>query len=807
MKSVILVLFLWCASDVLHSQSTDLLHKPWAAQWITGPGEPLNMWSGTVPDELRDYRVYKFRKRFELDTKPESFIIHVSGDNRYKLFVNGQLVALGPARGDLFHWNFEAIDIAPYLQAGANVLASVVWNDGKTKPEAQVSHATAFIVQGNSSREEIVNTNTTWKSIRDESYQPLAVQVTGYYVAGPGELITMSRRVMGWEQRNVDDSSWKNARQLLQGIPKGVFTFAPAAWMLVPSPLPPMEMSIQRMHSVRNATGVSVPSSFPKTKTAITIPANTRASMLIDQEFLTNAYPTLIFSKGNHASLSLRYAEALYIHKDENIRGSWIPTMPKGNRNDVEGKVFIGKMDSVLSDGTMQQTFTPLWWRTYRYVLLTVQTKDEALVIDDLYGTFTGYPFALKAKFNAGDNRLSKNLEIGWRTARLCAFETYMDCPYYEQLQYIGDTRIQALVTLFNSGDNRMVKNAITLSDQSRLAEGITMSRYPTASTQIIPGFSLWWIGMVHDFWRYQPDETYVKDRLAGTREVLSFFHRYQQADGSLKNVPYWIFTDWVNSKGWKDGIAPLSAAGESSILDLHLLWTYQLAAELENHLGLKELATAYEHRATQLKNTIQSKYWDASRGLYADTSDKNLFSQHANTLAILTGMISGSEAAAVAGKLLSDASLAPASIYYKYYLHQALVKAGLGDQYLHWLGKWNENIDMGLTTWAEMSDVSKSRSDCHAWGSSPNVEFFRTVLGIDSDAPGFSKIKIEPHLGSLKKISGEIPHPSGKVAVKYELVKNKWKIELELPAGTTGVFVWKEKTYPLKTGKNNFDL
>jgi len=807
MKPVIFVLFLWCASGVLHSQSTDLLRKPWAAQWITGPGEPLNMWSGAVPDELRDYRVYKFRKRFALGTKPASFIIHVSGDNRYKFFVNEQLVALGPARGDLFHWNFETIDIAPYLQAGTNVLAAVVWNDGKAKPEAQVSHATAFIVQGNSSHEEIANTNTTWKSIRDESYQPLAVRVTGYYVAGPGELITMSRHVKGWERNDFDDEAWKNARQLLQGIPKGVFTFAPTAWMLVPSPLPLMEMVPQRMRSVRKASGISVPASFPKTKTTITIPANTRASVLIDQEFLTNAYPTLIFSKGNRASLSLRYAEALYVHKDENISGSWIPTMPKGNRNEVEGKVFIGKMDSVLSDGTLQQAFTPLWWRTYRYVLLTVQTKDEALVIDDLYGTFTGYPFGLKATFDAEDNRLSRNLEIGWRTARLCAFETYMDCPYYEQLQYIGDTRIQALVTLFNSGDNRMVKNAITLSDHSRLAEGITMSRYPTASTQIIPGFSLWWIGMVHDFWRYQPDEVYVKERLGGTREVLSFFHQYQQPDGSLKNVPYWIFTDWVSSNGWKDGIAPRSAEGESSILDLHLLWTYQLAAELENHLGLKELAADYEHRVTQLKNTIQSKYWDASRGLYADTPQKNFFSQHANALAILTRMINGEEAAAVTGKLLNDESLAPASIYYKYYLHQALIQAGLGDQYLDWLSKWNENIDMGLTTWAEMSDVSKSRSDCHAWGSSPNIEFFRTVLGIDSDAPGFRKVKIEPHLGSLKKVSGSIPHPEGTVAVMYAQIKSKWKIEVELPQAVSGSFVWKGESYPLKGGKNSFDF
>jgi hypothetical protein len=93
-----------------------------------------------------------------------------------------------------------------------------------------------------------------------------------------------------------------------------------------------------------------------------------------------------------------------------------------------------------------------------------------------------------------------------------------------------------------------------------------------------------------------------------------------------------------------------------------------------------------------------------------------------------------------------------------------ALVKAGLGERYLKWLDKWRENIAMGMTTWAEKEDVDGSRSDCHAWGSSPNIELFRTVLGVDSAAPGFTKVKIKPHLGGLQKAGGEMPHPQGKL-------------------------------------------
>ena len=113
----------------------------------------------------------------------------------------------------------------------------------------------------------------------------------------------------------------------------------------------------------------------------------------------------------------------------------------------------------------------------------------------------------------------------------------------------------------------------------------------------------------------------------------------------------------------------------------------------------------------------------------------------------------------------------------------------------------------MGLSTWAETSDVSTSRSDCHAWGASPNIEFFRTVLGIDSDAPGFAKVKITPHLGLIEDIAGEMPHPNGKISVKYKVVKNVLQAEVTLPDKVDGSLVWKNKIQPLKPGKNTFQL
>jgi hypothetical protein len=763
-----------------------LLHGPWKASWITAADE--------AP---RDYGVYYFRKNIELAAKPSTFVVHVSADNRYKLYVNQKLVSLGPARSDTYYWNYETVDLAPYLSTGKNTIAAEVWNDGDYRPEAQISLQTGFIMQGDTPTEEIINTNKTWKGIRDKAFKPITgIGWHPYYVAGPGERLDLNASIKGWDKADFDDSTWKNATRIDAGNPKG--TVNAFGWMLVPTPIPSMEMKLQRIEKLRKAEGVTVPSSFPATQTAVTIPANTTATLILDQTYLTNAFVTLNFSKGKNAGIGISYTESLFT----TLTGPG--GHAKGNRNDVDGKIFVGRRDSIIADGASGNSFTTLTWRTFRYIELKITTQNEPLVIDDIYGTFTGYPFQMNAKLETGNPEIQQMLDIGWRTARLCAVETYMDCPYYEQLQYVGDTRIQALVSFYNSGDDRLVRNAINQMDHSRLAEGITLSRHPSFSPQVISTFSLWYIGMLHDYWMYRPDSLFIKDKLAGARDVLNFFAKYQQADGSLKNTPYWTFVDWVNDKGWDFGQAPKSAKGTSAILDLQLMWAYQQAAQMEAKMGIPVFAAMYKAKAAQLKATIQRKYWDAGKKLYADTEDKQLFSQHTNSIALLAGMLNNTAEHDLALKLLNDTSLTKCTIYFKYYLHQALVKGGLGDDYLNWLSIWRDNIKMGLTTWAEISDLDHNRSDCHAWGASPNIEFYRTVLGVDTYAPGFSKIKIEPHLGVIKNISGEVPHPNGKVFAKYALVNGKWNVNISLPKGTTGIFVWKGKTFQLKTGSNN---
>lgn len=782
---IIALILMSITSGKSYSQSLNSANerKSWNANWISAQGIDGNA-----------YGVYYFRKNINVDEKPERFIIHVSADNRYKLFVNGELVSLGPARGDIYFWNYETLDLAPFLKSGENNISALVWNEGELRPEAQMSIRTAFILQGNTEKEEILNTNNSWKCMQDMGYSA----APSIFCASTGEMVDMRKSIMDWNAPTLDDSKWPNARILTRALVKGEWDGA--GWMLVPSTLPQMELKYDRIKSLRKIEGMTAPADFPETKTTVTIPAHTKVTMLLDQTYLTNAYLTLTFDKGENAQIGIKYAETLM----DEFTGFGAR---KSNRNKVDGKIFYGRRDSLISNGQMGQNYTTLYWRTFRYIQLSVQTEDEPLTITDIYGTFTGYPFQQEAVFNTENDEINKMLDIGWRTARLCAMDTYWDCPFYEQLQYIGDTRIQAMITYYNSSDDRLARNALTLMDHSRLAEGVTLSRYPSKGTQVISTFSLWYIGMLHDYWMYRPDAEFVKEKLAGTRAILDFFSKYQQEDGSLKDTPYWNFVDWANGDGWMIGISPKGPDGSSAIIDMQLLCAYQWAATLESKLGMAAYAELYKQKADHLKETIRNKYWDSSRNLFSDTKEKKHFSQHANALAILTGLIEKDNVKPICNSLLTDESLTQCTLYFSYYLYQALVKGGMGDYYMDWLDVWRNAMEEGLTTWPETSNLEYTRSECHAWSSSPNIEFYRTVLGIDSDAPGFSSIKIEPHLGALTNVGGKIPHPKGEISVKYELQEKHWKIAIEIPETVTGTFVWKGKIYTLKEGNNDFSF
>src|SRR3954469_1986917 len=132
-------------------------------------GAPVASWIAPAGAPGDAYTVFHARRTFDVPAVPARFVVHVSADNRYRLYVNAVTVASGPQRSDVTHWRYETVDLAPRLRAGRNVIAALVWNWGPARPVAQHSVRTGFLLQGDGPAEAAANTGPGWRLVVDSA--------------------------------------------------------------------------------------------------------------------------------------------------------------------------------------------------------------------------------------------------------------------------------------------------------------------------------------------------------------------------------------------------------------------------------------------------------------------------------------------------------------------------------------------------------------------------------------------------------------------------------------------------------------
>lgn len=774
LRILLLLLPLSVWSQHLVTPAANIVKKRWDARWIS-PKE------GSF-----DYGVHLFRKSFSLASKPNEFIIHISADNRYRLYVNGTYVTDGPQASDSRHWRFESLDIAPLLNSGSNVVAVQVVNFAEVAPVYIMGKRAALIVQGNDSITSVINTNPSWRYATCQAYTPSvfkpgdAAIYHQYYAAGPLDNIDGSKIPWDWEQPNFNDSSWVLAVPSESGAPFGVVGYGDATWELIPRSIPLMERTYQPLHVIRRNEGLSTPQKFP-----FIVPANSSGKILFDQQKLTSAFPEFILSKGKGSQVKVTYAEGVF----DDIRD-------KGHRDSIHGKSIRGVFEFIIPEGGMNRLYTTLSYRTFRYVEVEIKTGAEPLIFEKFGSWFTGYPFEKKGSFTASDKELEKVFEIGWHTARLCAYETYMDCPYWERLQYIGDTRIQALVSYFVAGDDRLARNSIEQFYWSLTYDGLTTSRYPSSLAQYIPNYSLVWITMIHDYFMYRNDPEFVKSFLPGIERVLDHFAQYLTPDNMMVEQPYWDFLDHTFPT---HKIVEESFFKKLTSNSLFYAYTLSLAADMFSYYNFPEQAQRYSVRSQQLKASVKRQCWDANRQLFADTPDKKHFSMHSNILAVLCGMIPPGEQAEFVKRIVDTKNLTRTTLYFDFYLGRAMNLAQAGDQYYQLLGQWKDLLNLGLTTFPE----GVARSECHAWSSSPNFEMLTTFAGIQPQTPGFKRVLVRPLMQNLQSVKGVVPHWAGELSVNFTRKENQLSGKVVLPSAISGRLEWNGKIVELKPGEN----
>ncbi len=712
----------------------------------------------------------RFRRAFDLPARPERMELRVSADTRYKLYVNGQFAELGPARGDLRVWYVDTVDIAPYLRAGRNLIAVEVLRyplayRGGNFGMARTATPGLFVEDEGG----LLSADARWKCKPASGFR-ITRESPGFAPLMFMENDVGDARDMGWKTADYDDGDWLAAR------PYSVMEINEAACPgdLSPRPIPYLKREPKRFADVMPTCQADVARRFAgmlRGEGSVRVPAGQTLSVELDAGELTTGYLSLRLAAGAGARVTLLLSEG-YVQKQ--FRRPGIPQ--KGDRCDWENGVLHGMTDKYrpCGVGTEQapEAFEPFWFRTFRFVRLTVEAGGEDCVICGLDYLETGYPLEVKTTCEASDPSLAGVWDISLRTLKRCMHETYEDCPFYEQLQYAMDSRSEILYTYAVSGDDRLARQCMEAFRLSQRADGLLNACYPHWGPNVIPGFSIYYILMVHDHMMYFGDRKLIKNHLGCIDGILNYFDERIEPRGIVGKTGghiserYWSFIDWAAPWGETVGTPPSGLRAPITMESLLYVMGLQHAAELCVFIGRGDTAAEYRRRAAALQRAINAHCRDED-GFYLDSPGIRAYSQHCQVFALLTDTVSMEEGRPLLLSTLEDSErFAQCTVAAMFYVFRALEKVGCYERTERLWDVWRAMLGKHLTTCVE--DGTDERSDCHAWGALLLYELPAVILGVRPAAPGYAKALVAPQPGYLDWAKGDVTTPLGTVHVEW---------------------------------------
>ncbi len=690
-------------------------------------------------------RFVLFRRVFTLD-KPETMRLLVSADNRYNLYLDGRLLGRGPCRGDLWNYNFERY--TENLSEGTHVMAAevLVYPLGFRREEgpwSEIHTGGGFLASG-AAGETVLDSPGAWRCRIDASRGhrtwrdawPRASTVP----APPMEEVDFSRAFCGWREAAFDDSDWVAPKNVGEPCLRDTCrSDPPTRWMLTERTVAQMLETSSPLAAILSAGGADVrlcggklSGRVPAGKTKITLDLGLNQTSMVR-----------FAGRGGSGSCRLAYAELLFEEGKKGFRG----VFPGGEVGPH------GYSDGIRFGGGKPWCFESFWYRAGRFVELAFDLETP-LEIDDFSVRFITYDFGPPAPMTFFDDEdLNAIYRVGFHTALCCAHEHYEDCPYWEQLQYVGDTRIQALISYAVTGNGTLGRQAIRHFDQSRLPDGITQSRYPSNYEQVIPGYSLFWILMVEDYYSYFGDAGVILEHLIGLRSVMNWFENKRIANGLVGHVGYWHLTDWAVQ--WPEGKSDRCSLLPETIHSLLYADACRAMSCLLNAVGRLEEAALYVSRRLELLAAV-NRFCRAPSGLYRDVPEKEWYSQHVNAWAILAGATTDEdEIDRLLAAIVGDGSFTKCSLYFAFYLLELAARRGRGDVFEKVLSLWRIPLERGFTTFPET--LEGGRSDSHAWSAGPVYALVRNYFGVQPGTPGFGEVIVAPNPGCRRHFKGTL--------------------------------------------------
>ena len=414
----------------------------------------------------------------------------------------------------------------------------------------------------------------------------------------------------------------------------------------------------------------------------------------------------------------------------------------------------------------------------FRFVSIELADPDAKLEIKEVSAIFTYRDIPYLGSFKCDDEKLNKIWMTGAYTVHLNMQNYLWDGIKRDRLVWVGDLHPEVMTVNTVFGYNEVVPKSLDVIRELTPLPGWMNG---------ISSYSMWWILIQKDLYKYQGNLNYLKEQKSYMFSLLKLLST--KIDDSGKEVLDGArFLDWPSSEN-----PQAIHAGLQSMM----VMTFQAGAELSAILKDPEMVQFCNATVTKLKKHMP----EANN------------SKQAAALLALSGLASAEKSN---NEVLSKDGVHKMSTFYGFYMLRARAMAGDYQGAIDNIREyWGSMLDLGATTFWEDFDIDWMKnaghideltpegkvdvhsaygnycykgfrhSFCHGWASGPTSWLSEYVLGVKVIEPGCKVIKIEPHLGDLKWVEGTFPTPFGVVKIRHDKMPDgSIKSKIDAPKG-----------------------
>ncbi|MFH1024547.1 MAG: alpha-L-rhamnosidase C-terminal domain-containing protein [Planctomycetota bacterium] len=777
----------------------------WVARWIWSKGATRH-----------PFHISYFSKEFEMGKAEGKARVHCAADSKYRLWVNGEYIGFGPARGHSGHPYYDT-HVVP-LKAGRNTIAFLVQHYTKKTP-VFASVEGGLICEVEAEAGIVAATDSSWRALASKAYS-----------GTPGiifpEIFDARFEPDGWQRPEFDAHRWPAARVLSRSK-------LAAPRNLIPRPIPLIKekrLAPARLLDTWRCQGIR-PRMYAVEQG---IPGSLRE---VQQERLK----TRPSGKASHIScalptrpltldLGVRQAVCLILDFGKETLAS-TEIVARGPAGVIVDLGYAESLDDDLVSVSVSERVVLKNGRThhrmiqargFRFMILRVSNIGRPrcrVSLEDVAAYESIYPTKSVGHFACSDSLLNRIFGLSARTIKLCMEDSFTDCPLRERTLWLGDLQPEALFGYYAFGEFTLAKKCVLEFAGANRAAGWVPSVFPSPVAWNLPTWSMRFPVIAWEYYLYSGDRPSLPALYESVKKEMVWLGRYESRKGLLVNLGLLPnkaanLTDTMHGMNFVDW-TKLDVFSNDGVVQGWYLEALDCSAKLACAAGDRRSATDFATRAARLRKSLAKCYWSERRKAFLkyrpDSPQRpphvrdNLIGQHENFLFALrrvgtaeqrqwalraAGGATGRYLPALGddyrhGNAANEDLIRIGSPFWSFYALLALMEAGKDREALEYIRLcWGLMLDYGATSCWEMWD--RRSSLCHGWSAAPAMILPRYVLGVAPLMPGFRVFEVHPRVADLAWARGRVPTPYGTITVGWKTEDDRLILALKVPNHTS---------------------